>query len=79
MQKHMLQALAVLALLLPCAQSLGQADTYPSRLVRIVHQYTAGGGNDLISRIIASGLSEPAARMKRAARNAGTGDPLAST
>src|SRR5262245_1805459 len=37
-----------------------QSDTagYPSRVVKIVHQYTAGGGNDYLARIAANGLSE---------------------
>jgi tripartite-type tricarboxylate transporter receptor subunit TctC len=32
--------------------------TYPSRVVRIIHQYTAGGGNDYIARVVANGLSQ---------------------
>jgi tripartite-type tricarboxylate transporter receptor subunit TctC len=31
---------------------------YPSHVVKIVHQYTAGGGNDYLARIAANGLSE---------------------
>jgi tripartite-type tricarboxylate transporter receptor subunit TctC len=38
--------------------ALAQSDTYPNRLIRLVHQYTPGGGNDLVARIIANGLSE---------------------
>jgi tripartite-type tricarboxylate transporter receptor subunit TctC len=51
-------ALVGLVLLASGVTAFGQAETYPNRLVRIVHQYTPGGGNDLISRIIASALSE---------------------
>jgi len=38
------------------AQSDGAG--YPNRVVKIVHQYTAGGGNDYLARIAANGLSE---------------------
>jgi tripartite-type tricarboxylate transporter receptor subunit TctC len=38
--------------------AMAQSDVYPNRLVKLVHQYTPGGGNDLIARIIANGLSE---------------------
>lgn len=31
---------------------------YPSHVVKIVHQYTAGGGNDYLARIAANGLAE---------------------
>src|ERR1700759_4275615 len=43
-----------------CAAAFAQSDTatYPSRVVKIIHQYTAGGGNDYLARIAASGLSE---------------------
>jgi tripartite-type tricarboxylate transporter receptor subunit TctC len=56
--------LAAIALTVPiCATvftraAMAQADTYPNRLIRIIHQYTPGGGNDLIARIIATGLSQ---------------------
>jgi tripartite-type tricarboxylate transporter receptor subunit TctC len=49
---------AALAFVLPACGAFGQSDTYPNRLVRIIHQYTPGGGNDLIARIIASALTE---------------------
>ena len=43
---------------LPGAVALAQSEIYPSRLIRIIHQYTPGGGNDLVARIIATALSE---------------------
>ena len=64
MRNHLSSSLAVVALTLPlCAaaftrDAFAQADAYPSRLIRIIHQYTPGGGNDLVARIIANGLSE---------------------
>jgi len=33
-------------------------EQYPNRTVRIVHQYAAGGGNDIVARIIADKLAE---------------------
>ena len=42
-----------------CAASLGQAaDDFPSRSIRIVVAYSAGGGNDLVARLLAARLSE---------------------
>jgi tripartite-type tricarboxylate transporter receptor subunit TctC len=38
--------------------AFAQAETYPNHLIRLIHQYTPGGGNDLVARIIANGLSE---------------------
>jgi tripartite-type tricarboxylate transporter receptor subunit TctC len=38
--------------------AFAQSDAYPNRLIKLIHQYTPGGGNDLIARIIANGLSE---------------------
>src|SRR6201987_3889852 len=52
--------LVAASLLGACAAAFGQSDTapYPSRVVKIIHQYTAGGGNDYLARIAANGLSE---------------------
>jgi tripartite-type tricarboxylate transporter receptor subunit TctC len=63
-RKPLFSLLAAIALMLPvCALVFtspvrAQPDTYPNRLIKIIHQYTPGGGNDLIARIIATGLSE---------------------
>jgi tripartite-type tricarboxylate transporter receptor subunit TctC len=63
-RKRLFSILAVIALISPVfgaaftRPAFAQADAYPNRLVRIIHQYTPGGGNDLVARIIASGLSE---------------------
>ena len=53
-------AVVVAALLGACTAAFAQSDTagYPSRVVKIVHQYTAGGGNDYLARIAANGLAE---------------------
>ena len=59
----MLTRLALLAALIlsgACNAAFAQSDTaaYPSHVVKIVHQYTAGGGNDYLARIAANGLAE---------------------
>src|SRR5258708_31148329 len=42
-----------------CGVSLCQgADDFPSRSIRIVVAYSAGGGNDLVARLVAARLSE---------------------
>src|SRR5947199_5855143 len=47
------------ALLLICAAALpATAQEYPSKPIRIVVGYSAGGGNDLIVRVIAPRMSE---------------------
>ena len=62
MIKRMISLAATIAFVLAvCGQArpaLAQSDTYPNRLIKIIHQYTPGGGNDLIARVIASALSE---------------------
>ncbi len=59
MRKHAVLLVATITFVLPvCGAAFGQTETYPNRLIRIVHQYTPGGGNDLVSRIIANALSE---------------------
>jgi tripartite-type tricarboxylate transporter receptor subunit TctC len=63
-RKLLFSILAVIAFMSPIGgaaftrAALAQADVYPNRLIKLIHQYTPGGGNDLIARIIANGLSE---------------------
>jgi tripartite-type tricarboxylate transporter receptor subunit TctC len=57
-RKPMVCLVAVLSFVLLAGGAFGQTDTYPNRLVRIIHQYTPGGGNDLVARIIANALTE---------------------
>ena len=49
--------LAMSAVLL-CASATYAAESYPSRPVRLVVAYAAGGGNDVTARILAARLSE---------------------
>ena len=51
-----LVALAALTVLLPTETSRAQ-DAYPTRLVRIVVPYPAGGGTDTLARLLADQLS----------------------
>ena len=50
-----LLALAALAIVLPTEPSRAQ-DAFPSRLVRIVVPYPAGGGTDTLARLVADQL-----------------------
>jgi tripartite-type tricarboxylate transporter receptor subunit TctC len=62
MRKQMISLAATIAFVLAVCcgtqRALAQSDAYPNRLIKIIHQYTPGGGNDLVARIIANGLSE---------------------
>src|SRR5262249_61719657 len=51
-----LVALAALSVLLPTERICAQ-DAYPTRLVRIVVPYPAGGGTDTLARLLADQLS----------------------
>ncbi len=57
MGRHIVLLAAVIGFA-ACGAAFGQSEVYPNRLIRIVHQYTPGGGNDLVARIIANGLSD---------------------
>ncbi|MBN9083608.1 MAG: hypothetical protein BGP04_15370 [Rhizobiales bacterium 62-17] len=50
--------LAATSLLVAAAASPLLADTYPSRPIKIVVPFAAGGGNDLLARLIAQQVSE---------------------
>jgi tripartite-type tricarboxylate transporter receptor subunit TctC len=50
--------LAAGAAALPAVARIARAQTYPSRPVRIIVGFPAGGASDIIARLIAQGLSE---------------------
>jgi tripartite-type tricarboxylate transporter receptor subunit TctC len=50
--------LAAGATALPAAQQIARAQTYPTRPVRIIVGYAAGGGTDLVARLMGQWLSE---------------------
>src|SRR5580698_9983473 len=62
----------VIAMVLACGVSYGQAaDPYPTRQVRIVVPYPAGGPTDLIARLVAQKLSERLGQSFFVENNAG--------
>jgi tripartite-type tricarboxylate transporter receptor subunit TctC len=56
-RRHVLR-LAAGAASLPCMPGIANAQAYPSRPVRIIVGFAAGGGNDLLARLIGQWLSE---------------------
>ena len=50
--------LAAGAAALPAVSRIAQAQTYPSRPVRVIVATAAGGGNDIVARLISQWLSE---------------------
>ena len=50
--------LAAGATLVPATSQLARSDTYPSRPVHVTVFYSAGGGNDIIARLMGQWLSE---------------------
>ncbi len=72
---------SIIAAALAClATSAVQAQTYPTKLVRIVVPFAPGGGTDVIARFLATGLSESVKRQfiieNRAGANAIIGTEL---
>ena len=50
--------LAAGAAALPAASRFASAQAYPTRPVRIIVGFAAGGGNDIVARLIGQWLSE---------------------
>jgi tripartite-type tricarboxylate transporter receptor subunit TctC len=50
--------LAAGATLLPATSQIARSDSYPSRPVHLIVFYAAGGGNDIIARLMGQWLSE---------------------
>ena len=48
---------------LPAVSRVAWAQTYPARTVRIIVGFSAGGGSDIIARLIGQWLSERLARQ----------------
>lgn len=51
-------SLAWLALLGVSSESAAQSTVYPNRQIRVVVPYVAGGGNDVLGRLVAQKLTE---------------------
>ena len=51
-------ALAAVAAVLGFAAAPAQAQTYPSKVVRVIIPWPAGGSNDVVGRVVMQKLSE---------------------
>jgi tripartite-type tricarboxylate transporter receptor subunit TctC len=58
MKRRTFLHLAAGAATLPVLSRLARAQTYPTRPVRIISGYAAGGGNDIVARLVGRWLSE---------------------
>ena len=62
----------------PLLSGLASADTYPSRLVRIIVGFAAGGPNDILARLVADWWSERFGRQFIVENRPGAGSNLAT-
>jgi tripartite-type tricarboxylate transporter receptor subunit TctC len=69
--------LAAGAAALPAVSRVARAQTYPTKPVRLVVGFAAGGGNDLIARIVGQKLSEYIAQPVVVENRTGAGGRLA--
>jgi tripartite-type tricarboxylate transporter receptor subunit TctC len=58
LQRRQFLHLAAGAVALPAVSRLAQAQTYPSRPVRLIVGFTAGGGSDILARLTGQELSQ---------------------
>src|SRR3982074_2629020 len=70
--------LAAGAAVLPALSSFASAQTYPSRPVRIIVGFAAGGPNDILARLIGQGLSERLGRPFVIENRPGAGSNIAT-
>ena len=53
--RHLLLGVAAFVLALPCEV---QAQSYPNRPIRLISPFPAGGGNDVLARVVAAKLGD---------------------
>jgi tripartite-type tricarboxylate transporter receptor subunit TctC len=70
--------LAAASVALPAASRLAHAQTYPSRPVRLIVGFTAGGGSDILARLTGQGLSERLGRPFIIENRTGAGSNIAT-
>ena len=63
---------------LPAMSRLARAETYPTRPVRIIVGFAAGGGNDIAARLIGQWLSERLGQQFVIENRAGAGGNIAT-
>src|SRR5580658_9817049 len=82
--RHRAGATALLALMLIAASGAGAtaqtdpAAAYPSRIIKIVVGFAAGGGNDIIARIVGQKLQDEFAQTVLIENKVGAGGSLAA-
>jgi tripartite-type tricarboxylate transporter receptor subunit TctC len=70
--------IAALAALLAVAPGLAPAQTYPSRPVTLVVPYPAGGGNDVLARLVAERMSRSLGQQIVVENRGGAGGTIAT-
>ena len=70
--------LAANAVALPAISRLAWAQTYPSRPVRLIVGFNAGGGSDIVARLIGQGLAERLGKPFVVENRTGAGSNIAT-
>src|SRR3954466_4823192 len=77
---RLLAALAIaLMALIPTAHAQGNAQSFPSKTIRIIVPFTPGGSNDVVAREIASGLQDSLKQTAVVENKPGGGGVIAYT
>lgn len=63
---------------IPMASAWAQADTYPSRPIKLLVPYAAGGGTDAIARLVANGVGEKLGQSMVVENNGTAGGNIAT-
>ena len=70
--------LAIGAACLGLATCVAGQESYPNKPIRIIVGYTAGGGNDIIVRVVAPKMSEGLGRPDRKSTRLNSSHPVLS-